>query len=184
MHRPSALLGAGLLFTLACGASSTSPDRPLNHIAADGGFLGWTLGAPFEPDPARFEVAKRASEHQLRDPVTVGGRLADRVTFESRDGALAEVEIAFFARGQDQASQLLSWGENLCAPFTERVEWLTPSPLGTPEPGETWDPVQTSNASCSGDAHGVHYRISLQRSSASDFHNGNVTVRLQPRSGG
>jgi hypothetical protein len=169
-------LGAALV-AIGCGPARPSPDRPMNEIATDGGFLGWKLGHELSPGDS-FEKGDRGRDYLLRRRVTVGGRPADRVTFRLRDKTLKSVEISFSADGEKASDELMAWGKKLCARFPDQPEEFTPSPLGTPEPGEEWDPVITDNVTCQGQDQGVHHDIRMQRNSASDFTNANVTVRL------
>jgi hypothetical protein len=175
-----------LLVAVACGPSRTEvsgPDqrsaRALDGFAQDGRFLDWQVGSAFEPG-SRVEATDEPGTFVLREPLAVSGRSFDEVLLRVEEGRLVSVTLRASVEGAAGAKQLESWVDRTCQPFTPRVQRDLPSPLGTPEEGQDWDPVQMSEGACEGDAGGVHLALYENQSWASDFHHGEVTVVLTP----
>lgn len=174
-----------LMLVVACGPAQRevrgqdTPARSMDRFAEEGRFLGWTLGGAVEPGD-RVEATEEAGTFVLGEPLSVAGRSFDEVLLRIEGGRLVSVTLRANVSSKTEATALERWVDRMCSPFTARLERQMPSPLGTPEEGEDWDPVEMSEGQCEGDAGGVHVALYEDQTWASDFHHGGVTVVLTP----
>lgn len=138
---------------------------------------GVELGSKLRSDDARFQAADGGT-FALRAPVPFEGRQPARVVaLVDAKGVVHEVDVHFDADAAN-VEALAAWSSQLCKKIGGQAEERTPSPLGTPEPGENWDPVITTYKNCAGKYAGRPARVHYEHSRASDFDRASATVEI------
>ena len=156
------LVSLAFVFLVACSAAKPS-------------IAGVTLGARASADDPRLTPGDDEDTFLLRDPGSYEGRSLDEVRIEVEDGVVTRVQLSVSA-GEDAVEETRAWFRRICDRIGGKVDDFTPSPLGTPEPGEEWDPVITTTSRCEGERDGLAIEAASVENSASDFRNVRVSI--------
>lgn len=141
------------------------------------------LGSRVNLEPPRFVPVERTTRTFALAEGTahIAGVPMDHVHFRvDGEGVLTSITLRSWSEETARMQELRDLGALVCEGLGTSVDQYTPSPLGTPEPGEDWDPVITENEECSGESGGIQLSVSSARNSASDFANHTLTITLRP----
>ena len=153
---------------------------PTFDLPSRGGFAGLGIGEPASLEPPRFVAAGRAGDFKLTgDTFRVGGvALPDAVFRVGDDGRLSNVRLSASSDDPAEAERLRELAVEVCDGIKAPLDVEIPSPLGTPEPGETWDPVITESGTCAANRDGVRVHVRSEHNSASDFARMDLTITV------
>lgn len=144
---------------------------------------GVELGETITPGDARF-APREGDRAALRQPPSFEGQPARSVTaWLDERGAVASIEIVVAVEAAG-VEALEGWVRGFCKSIGGEPEELTPSPLGTPEPGKDWNPVITTNVTCRGRYRGHGATVRYSHARARDFDRAHVAVTVRAASAG
>jgi hypothetical protein len=141
-------------------------------------FGSFTFGRPLTVD-RRFTQSNDEDGYVLRGGMKFRGRLFPRALFELTDGNLAAIHLRDGGRSAGLRRELDRMARDTCRAMGQPVEERSPSPLGTPRPGEKWDPVNLTYVTCQGSLEGVAVSVREKRSHASDFERVDLEVMIE-----
>lgn len=164
--------------------TSVTAPKPSIDIPSRGGFGRLGVGEPASLEPPRFVAdGRRGGGYRLSgETARVGGvELPDAHFRLGDDGRLSTVTLAASVSDPDKIGPLQELASEVCVGLGTQLEIHIPSPLGTPEPGEDWDPVITETGTCEAEVDGVHVRVRSEHNSASDFARQDLTITVTPK---
>jgi hypothetical protein len=169
------LLAVAGVFSAAAGAATPVPAPPVAR------FLGWTLGGGFVVNSAEVETLPDQQGFVSRRKVTFRGRpMGAHLLLDGH--RLVRVTLSTQASGHRDGDRLHGWVVEVCKWMGQTVSQRTPSPLGTPRPGQRWDPVIVTHGRCDALRDSVQLAVREERAQASTFHNTRVEITAEARS--
>ena len=166
------------LALVACGPKTPAVEEAAPAERGAPGLSGpvgaWLKAHDFStvaPVPADEMVVIGQREAKLGETVLL------EVQLQREGGDLKEALLRTWTDGPDGGA-LRDLAVKLCGPLGP-VDSFTPSPLGTPTPGEEWDPVILTKTRCHGTEHGAQVHVSHEARSASDFENAELMITVK-----
>jgi hypothetical protein len=170
MWIPTRAIPCALLVTMLPSSTAAQPQPAAK-------FQGFQLERPWKAD-RRFHRADDDSGFLLTGGMAFRRHHFERALFEVTDGNLVAIHLRSGTRKPTELAAFDRFLDETCKAMGKTVDERTPSPIGTPSPGEKWDPVIVTHRQCTGAFAGLEVTAHEELVRASNFRRAELEVTI------